>query len=181
MFPILPLRKEVASSRLAIAAITVLAIVVAASAGARCEDRAPGLTGLDRSDDVIQARQLLMDGIESEMMAIELGSEGKASQLDDLKARADRINTLLTAFPHLFPPQTKPGVSADGSPVNTTATLAIWNDFDAFYALARDAAATAYDASQAGTADQFAEQAKKLRLACDGCHARYMHVEPPLH
>ena len=32
---------------------------------------------------------------------------------------------------------------------------------------------------QAGTADQFREQAKKLRDACDGCHAQYMKVEPP--
>jgi cytochrome c556 len=156
-----------------------LAIVVAAFGGVRCEDRVPGLTGIDRSDDVIQARQLLMDGIESEMMVIELGSEGKAPQLDDLKARADRISTLLTAFPHLFPPQTKPGVAADGSPINTTATAAIWKDFDAFYDLAKNAAATAYDVSQAGTADQFRQQAKKLREACDGCHAKYMHVEPP--
>ena len=178
MFPMLLLQKRSASSG-PVAATIALAIVVAASSGVRCEDRVPGLTGIDRSDDVIQVRQLLMDGIESEMMVIELGLEGKASQFDDLKARADRISTLLTAFPHLFPPQTKPGVSADGSPINTTATAAIWLDFDAFYGLARNAAATAYDASQAGTADQFREHAKKLRGACDGCHAQYMHVEPP--
>jgi cytochrome c556 len=179
MLPILPLQKRLVSSGRAVAAIAALAIVVAASTSVRCEDRVPGLTGTDRSDDVIQARQLLMDGIESEMMVIELGLEGKAPQLDDLKARADRISTLLTAFPHLFPPQTKPGVSADGSPINTTATLAIWQDFEAFYGLAKNGATTAYDASQAGSADQFKEQAKKLRGACDGCHAKYMHVEPP--
>jgi len=179
MLPMLFLQKRPASSGKAVAAAIALAIVVAASGGVRCEDRVPGLTGIDRSDDVIQARQLLMDGIESEMMVIELGLEGKAPQLDDLKARADRISTLLTAFPHLFPPQTKPGVSADGSPINTTATPAIWQDFDAFYGVAKNAAATAYDASQAGAADQFRAQAKKLREACDGCHAKYMHVEPP--
>ena len=174
MSSVLPLQKRLVSGGRSVAAVAALAIVVAASVGVRCEDRAPGLTGIDRSDDVIQARQLLMDGIESEMTVIE-----KASQLDDLKARADRISTLLTAFPHLFPPQTKPGVSADGSPVNTTATLAIWQDFDAFYGLAKNGAATAYDASQAASADRFKEQAKKLRGACDGCHAKYMHVEPP--
>jgi cytochrome c556 len=179
MFPMLLLKKGLASRGQAIAATMALAIVVAAFSGVRCEDRVPGLTGIDRSDDVIQARQLLMDGIESEMMVIELGLEGKAPQLDDLKARADRISTLLTAFPHLFPPQTKPGVSSDGSPINTTATPAVWQDFDAFYGLAKNAAATAYDASQVGTGDQFKEQAKKLRGACDGCHAKYMHVEPP--
>src|SRR5215475_10180336 len=117
---------------LVIAAAMALAITVALSATVRSEDRVPGLTGIDRSDDVIQARQLLMDGIESEMMVIELGLEGTAPQLDDLKARADRISTLLTAFPHLFPPQTKPGLAADGTPINTTATLALWQNFDAF-------------------------------------------------
>ncbi len=181
MFPMLPPQKKLSllSWGRAVAAAIGLAIVAIASAHVRSEDRVPGLTGIDRSDDVIQARQLLMDGIESEMMVIELGLEGKAPQIDDLKARADRISTLLTAFPHLFPPQTKPGVAADGSPINTTATLAIWQDFDAFYGIAKDAAMTAYDASQSGAADQLRDQAKKLRNACDGCHARYMHVEPP--
>ena len=178
MFRILPSPKRI-SGGLAVAAIVALSVIVAASMKVRSEDRVPGLTGIDRSDDVIQARQLLMDGIESEMMVIELGLEGRAPQLDDLKARADRISTLLTAFPHLFPPQTKPGKAADGSPINTTATLALWQSFDAFYGIAKGAATTAYDASQASTADQFRERAKKLRAACDGCHAQYMKVEPP--
>jgi cytochrome c556 len=175
----LPSPKGTIPGALAAAATVALSVMVAASMKAHSEDRVPGLTGIDRSDDVIAARQLLMDGVESEMMVIELGLEGSAPQFDDLKARADRISTLLTAFPHLFPPQTKPGVAADGSPINTTATLAIWKDFDAFYGIVKDAAMTAYDASQAGTADQFRERAKKLRVACDGCHAQYMHVEGP--
>jgi cytochrome c556 len=178
MFWILPSSTR-KSAGLACAAVTALSLMVAGSMKVHGEDRVPGLTGIDRSDDVIQARQLLMDGIESEMMVIELGLEGRAPQLDDLKARADRISTLLTAFPHLFPPQTKPGVAPDGSPINTTATLALWQNFDAFYDVAKGAATTAYNASQAGTADQFREQAKKLRTACDGCHAQYMKVEPP--
>jgi len=164
---------------LAAAAVMALPVMVAASMMVRGEDRVPGLTGTDRPDDVIAARQLLMDGIESEMIVTALGLEGSAPQFDDLKARADRISTLLTAFPHLFPPQTKPGVAADGSPINTTATPALWTDFDAFYDVAKGAATTAYDASQAGAADQFREQVKKLRSACDGCHAQFMHVEGP--
>jgi cytochrome c556 len=179
MFRMLPSPKGRVSGGLGAAAMIALSIMAAASVKVRSEDQVPGLTGIDRSDDVIGARQLLMDGVESEMMVIELGLEGSAPQFDDLKARADRISTLLTAFPHLFPPQTKPGKAADGSPINTTATLAVWQGFDAFYGMAKDAAMTAYDASQAGTADQFREQAKKLRVACDGCHAQYMHVEPP--
>ena len=179
MFRILPSPNGRVPGGTAIATMMALAVVVAVSAKLHGEDRVPGLTGIDRSDDVIAARQLLMDGVESEMMVIEIALEGSAPQFDDLKARADRMSTLLTAFPHLFPPQTKPGVAADGSPINTTATLAIWQDFDAFYGIAKDAATAAYDASQAGTADQFKAQAKKLRSACDGCHAQYMHVEGP--
>jgi hypothetical protein len=124
MFWILPSPTRI-SDRLPVAAILALSVMLAGSTKVYAEDRVPGLTGIDRSDDVIQARQLLMDGIESEMLVIELALEGGAPQLDDLKARADRISTLLTAFPHLFPPQTKPGVAADGSPINTTATLAL--------------------------------------------------------
>jgi len=179
MFRVLPSPKGYVSGGLAAAAVVALSVMVAASVNVRSEDRVPGLTGIDRSDDVIAARQLLMDGVESEMMVIELGLEGSAPQFDDLKARSDRISTLLTAFPHLFPPQTKPGVAADGSPINTTATLAVWQDFDAFYGIAKDAATAAYDASQAGTADQFRDHVKKLRSDCDGCHAQYMKVEPP--
>ena len=179
MFWILGSPKGSLSGGFAAAAVMALSIMMAASATVRGEDRVPGLTGIDRSDDVIAARQLLMDGIESEMMTIELALEGSAPQLDDLKARADRISTLLTAFPHLFPPQTKPGLAADGSPINTTATPTLWTNFDAFYDIAKGAATAAYDASQAGAADQFREQVKKLRGACDGCHAQFMHVEGP--
>ena len=179
MFGMLPIwRTRSATARLASGLLLALAVTISAPT-ARGEERVPGLTGTDRPDDVVQARQLLMDGIETEMAVIELALEGNAPPHEDLKARADRISTLLTAFPHLFPPQTKPGVAADGTPINTTATLAIWQNFDAFYGIAKGAATTAYDASQAGTADQFREQAKKLRGACDGCHAQYMHVDTP--
>jgi hypothetical protein len=56
------------------------------------------------------ARQAVMDGLEDEMMTIEVAPAGKEPPLSDLKASAFRINTLLMAFPHLFPPQTKPSV-----------------------------------------------------------------------
>jgi cytochrome c556 len=95
--------------------------------------------------------------------------------LSDLKASAFRINTLLMAFPHLFPPQTKP--SADRP--STAADPKIWQNFDDFYAKVQASAAVAFEAGQAGNIDTFREQAKKLRAACDGCHAQYMHVEQP--
>ena len=89
----------------------VVIIGAVAHVGARAEQRVPGLTGIDRAGDVVQARQLLMSGIEEEMQAIDVVAGGKDLPLDDLKANAYRINTMLAAFPHLFPPQTKPSKS----------------------------------------------------------------------
>ncbi len=171
-------KTAVVVAAVAMATVAVFGAVML-SPSARGQDKVPGLTGIDRSDEVIQARQLLMDGIETEMAGVELGLEAKQIQLEDLKLHADRISTLLAAFPHLFPPQTKPAVGSDGSPSPTTATLAIWQDFDTFYRMAQAAAMTAYDTSQAADLEAFRAQAKKLRVACDSCHAQYMHVEPP--
>ena len=153
-------------------------ITTAGSQPLRAQDKAPGLTGADHRDDVIMARQAIMDGLEDEMMTIEVAPAGKEPSLIDLKASAFRINTLLMAFPHLFAPQTKPAASADATP-NTAADPKIWQNFDDFYAKVQASAAVAFEAGQAGNIDAFREQAKKLRAACDGCHAQYMHVEQP--
>jgi cytochrome c556 len=82
---------------------------------------------------------------------------------------------MLAAFPHLFPPQTKPGPDE----FSTAAAPEIWQNFEAFYGQSDAAAKVAYEASQVTAIDQFRESAKKLRAACDGCHGKYMKVEPP--
>jgi cytochrome c556 len=153
--------------------LSALATAIAA------QDIAPGLTGVDRPDDVIVARQLLMDGIDDAMREVDLAAAGKEFKLSDLQARAFTIHMMLTAFPHLFPPQTKPTVAADGSPSATSATLAVWEDFGDFYSKAQDAAALAFEASQAKDLDEFRELAVQLRGDCDGCHARYMRASEP--
>jgi cytochrome c556 len=165
-----------------VTAILSLAILAAPSLGtltASGQGKTPGLTGTDRPDDVVMARQLVMDGVEEEMMAIEAPPAGKEPALSDLTAHAYRISTLLTVFPHLFPPQTKPVAAADGSPSTTAATAKIWENFDDFYAKSLAGATLAYDASQAENLDKFRENATKLRAACDGCHAQYMRVDEP--
>jgi hypothetical protein len=80
MFSILLSSTRISAS-LTRAAVMALSVMVAGSIKVRGEDRVPGLTGIDRSDDVIQARQLVMDGIESEMMVIELGLESRLRNL----------------------------------------------------------------------------------------------------
>jgi cytochrome c556 len=161
------------------ALMAVCAAIATAAPQTLCaQDKIPGLTGVDHRDDVIMARQTVMDGLEDEMMTIEVAPGGKEIPLSDLKTSAFRINTLLMAFPHLFPPQTKPAASADASP-NTAADPKIWQNFDDFYSKVQAAAAIAFDAGQADNIAGFRDQAKKLRVACDGCHAQYMHVEQP--
>jgi cytochrome c556 len=151
-------------------------IVSEATAPAVGQSQTTGLTGVDRPGDVVQARQLVMDGIDTEMHDIDQAVAGDKVPLDVLKAHADRISTLLTAFPHLFPPQTQP---APDAAVPTTAAPAVWQEFDDFYSRATAAAKTAYDASEAASLDQFRPLGMGLRAACDSCHAKYMHVEPP--
>ena len=47
-------------------------------------------------------------------------------------------------------------------------------------AMAQTAAMTAFDASKADTTpEKFKELGTQLRAACDGCHAKFMHVEGP--
>lgn len=183
MFRMLPMmRNGRTCATVPVMAIAALAVVVVTMAGGlttRGEEHVPGLTGIDRPDDVVQARQIVMDGIDAEMMPIDLAGAGKEYPLDELKAHADRISTMLTAFPHLFPPQTRPAATADSSSSPTTATPAIWENFDDFYGEAQAAATTALDASRAETAGKFKDLGKQLRAACDGCHAKYMHVDTP--
>jgi cytochrome c556 len=153
------------------AAVAAAAVVPAAGQGPNA-----GLTGIDKPGDVVQARQLLMDGIDEDMHDIDLAGTGQSFKLDDLKAHADRISTLLSAFPHLFPPQTQPSPDA---PVPTTASPAVWKEFADFYDRSAAAAKTALDASQADTLDHFKPLGVQLRAACDSCHAKYMVVEQP--
>jgi len=157
--------------------VLVMIIGVAALVAARAEQSVPGLTGIDRAGDVVQARQLLMSGIEEEMQAIDVVGGGKDLPLDDIKANAYRINLMLAAFPHLFPPQTKPSTGPDAP--STAAAPEIWQSFDDFYGQVEAAAAVAYEASQVSEIGPFRERAVKLRAACDGCHAKYMKVEAP--
>lgn len=126
-----------------------------------------------RRDDVVQARQFLMDAIDEQIGPLDLAAAGKASDLDSLKSRAYLINTLIAAFPHLFPPGTRPADIPE-SGIQTSATPAVWDRFDAFYELSQAAAEAAYEASQASDEASLRTHASALRKACDTCHAEFM-------
>ncbi len=141
--------------------------------GAVCAQEA-GLTGDKHAGDVVLARQLLMTEVEANMMAIDFALGGRETFLKTLRDNAYTISSLLSAFTHLFPPQTKPGAPlANDWPTPTAASIKIWEDFEAFYETTQAAANIALDASKAANMDAFKTAGAKLRAACDSCHARY--------
>ena len=90
-----------------------------------------------------------------------------------LQAQAYQIHAGLSAFPHLFPPDSRPGT------LSTAAAPKVWETFEAFYADAAAAAELAFKMSQAQDRPALDAQAKELRAACEACHAAYMHVVEP--
>lgn len=135
-----------------------------------------GSPALAHVDEIIMARQLLMDSNETAMGAIENQPD---LPLAALQAAAYQVYIDLSAFPYLFPAETMPVASPNGSPPATSATMAVWDDFETFRGKAVAAASVAFTASQAGDADAFRAAAKEMRAACDGCHKVYLHVAEP--
>jgi hypothetical protein len=143
-------------------------------------DSDPSLTGTSHTDDLIMARQLLMDSNDTAMMTVDPATPPANANLDALKMAAYLIYTNLSVAPHLFPSSTKPTIGPDGSPdPATAASPKIWDNFDAFYGQFMDAANLAYDMSQATDVAKFRTQAMMLRADCDACHAKNMNVFDP--
>jgi cytochrome c556 len=101
-----------------------------------------------------------------------------ALDLDDARRQADTIAAMLTAFPHLFPPDTNQW-KPDGDPDPVADTLAspdIWGDFADFYQRAVVASKIAVQLGRAGNVDDFKTLTIELRVACDSCHALYLET-----
>jgi cytochrome c556 len=162
------------------AAVAAAVIAVGLPLTAIGADTDASLTGISHTDDLIMARQLLMDSNETAMGPIDRAAGGEKIDLATLKNLAYTIYTNLSVAPHLFPSSTKPVIGTDGAPEPATAASPdIWKDFDAFYNQFTDAATTAYDMSQATDLTKFVMGAKDLRMDCDGCHAKNMNVFDP--
>lgn len=136
----------------------------------------PGRTATRHLEELITARQLIMDANQAALLLIETG---KDLPLALLQGQAYQIYTTTTAFPHLFPAESKPVLAPAGNAPTSAAAARIWEDFEAFYAEAMAAADLAFKLSQAPDKPTLAIMAKQLRAACDGCHTRYMHVAEP--
>lgn len=135
---------------------------------------------VERRDDVVQARQFLMDAIDEQIAPLDRATAGQKSDLQDLKDRAYLINVLMAAFPHLFPAGTRPAEIPDGG-IQTSATPDVWDNFETFYGLSQTAATAAYEASQAVDVAGLKLHATELRQACDACHMGFMSTQasPP--
>ena len=164
------------AAALALAAVVAVALPIRAIGA----DVDPSITGISHTDDLVMARQLLMDSNETAMMTVNPATPPANPDLAAMKAAAYQIYTNLSIAPHLFPSSTKPVIGADGSPTpSTAASPKIWDNFDAFYQQMTDAANLAYDMSQATDVAKFRMQATMLRADCDGCHGKNMNVFDP--
>jgi len=153
------------------------------SAPVQAQEAKMGLTGEAHAADLVQARQMLMDAVEEQMMAVEAALVGKEAKLLDLQNRVYQMNILFSAFPHLFAPQTQPPKGNDDPGYQTNALPKIWQNFEVFYDVVQNAAGVSLAASQAKDIAQFKAEMQKLRNACDSCHADYMAVitDPQVH
>src|SRR4051794_21447335 len=132
------------------AALAISSFILASSRNAIGADADPSNTGATHTDDLVLARQLLMDSNETAMMPIDRAAGGENVDLNVLKNQAYAIYTNLSIALHLFPSSTKPVIGPDGSPTpSTAASPKIWDDFEGFYARFMDASSLAYDMSQA--------------------------------
>jgi cytochrome c556 len=119
-----------------------------------------------------------MAELERLMQPIDSLAADQTARGADPASAALTISRLLLAAPHLFPPTTNLYDPAAETP-ETIALPAIWQDFDAFYALAGASAAAA--AALAEQTEQAAQRtgALALRATCDACHARFLRAYVP--
>jgi cytochrome c556 len=138
-----------------------------------------GLTGATHPQDVIAARQHLMDHLEDLMKPIDLLQVGQQANPDVLHANAELIEAMVLAVPHLFPPSTDLYDPKAAEP-QTIALPAIWKDFDTFYSLAGASAKAAVVMAEAQGADVQRAASAQLRGSCDACHALFLRkYQPP--
>ena len=166
----------------AVKALLLLPVLVLAACSPPPPEPAPeaGWTGRTHPGAVIEAREELMAHMEALMLPIDEMSLGRLKDPARVRENAQVIGTMLHAVPHLFPPTTN--LYDKTNPIPPTVALpAVWENFDAFYALAEAAIEAAEALGQMkGDADLPAAGAQ-LRAACDGCHGLYLRkYEPPV-
>jgi cytochrome c556 len=137
-----------------------------------------GWTGLSEPEEIIEARRMLMIQMEPLMRPIDALATGEPGDLPALRSTAATLESMLMAFPHLFPPTTNLYDPASReSP--TFALPAIWEDFTTFRTVSETAATTAASTAMAEDAESLRAAARSLRASCDGCHALFARPYTP--
>jgi cytochrome c556 len=138
----------------------------------------PGWTGITNPQDVINARQELMEHIELLMEPIDTLQVKDTHDPDRVRAAAETVSAMLLAVPHLFPPTTNLYDPKVQMPV-TLALPAIWKDFTTFYQLAGAASKAAEAMAYAHGQGPMRNASLRLRASCDACHALYLRPYAP--
>jgi cytochrome c556 len=147
-----------------------LAAIAFASSSATLADPP---TKLEKPEDFIAARQMLMAAMEEKMQPIDSFTVGVAADPAAIGIAALEISQSLTTVPGLFPPTTNLYDPKAEEPV-TIALPAIWKDFATFEKLAAAASASAKSlASKTDTAG-IKSGALALRGSCDACHTLFL-------
>ncbi len=156
------------------------ALVGTALAADTAPGQGPGWTGVTNPQDVIVARQELMEHIEILMEPIDTITVKDFSSTDQLRTNSEAIGAMLAAVPHLFPPTTNHFDPKVRDP-ETLALPAIWKDFGSFYKLAAAASSAAESMSETkGGKQEWRTASLKLRASCDACHALFLRpYQPP--
>ena len=138
-----------------------------------------GWTGLSEPEEIIEARRVLMIQMEPLMRPIDAFSAGEPGDLPGLRAAAATLESMLMAFPHLFPPTTnRYDPTTRESP--TFALPAIWENFAAFRTVSETAVmAAASMAAAAEDEESLRKAGRSLRASCDGCHAVFAKPYTP--
>ncbi len=126
-------------------------------------------------DDVIYGRQILMSEMEAQMAPIDRAAIGEEFDLESSRVRASGVSAMLGVTPYLFPPGTDMESTADGD-MPSIALPAVWDNFEAFKAMADQSAQLAFDLSQTTDEAEFRTGAATLRAACNACHGAFMQA-----
>ena len=161
------------------ATVTVSMLSGLAMAQTTSPDEAAGWTGITEPEEVIEARRVVMLGLERQMGVIDRYSLGEPADPEELRAAAATMEPLLLAFPHLFPPTTN---LLDPTQLEspTIALPAIWENFANFQSLNAAAEAAAVTLAETDGAEPLRAASRNLRATCEACHALFTRpYEPP--
>jgi cytochrome c556 len=162
--------------------IAVAAILLAACGpgdkNASAAPEAAALPATSHAKDIIAARRELMMRMGELIVPIDALQKVEQTDHHMLREHAELIASMLAATPHLFPPDTNLYDAAATDPA-TLAMPAIWQNFDAFYAMASVSATAAREFAKAEGTDAQLKTGAALRATCEACHAQYLRPYKP--